>query len=153
MNITIIYDSKTGNTEKMAKAIADGASKTADVKIKKIGEAFPLTILTQADAVVFGSPVIYANVTNDMKDFLEGFKGYIKQNEINIDKKPAAVFGSYGWDGAWSLERALKEGVEKLGFKVYDDVLVLVDDDIKYMFEKHSKKCEEFGAYFSSTIK
>jgi NAD(P)H dehydrogenase (quinone) len=98
MNITIIYDSKTGNTEKMAKAIADGASKTADVTIKKIGEAFPLSILTQADAVVFGSPVIYANISNNLRDFLEGFIEYIKQNKINIDKKPAAVFGSYGWD-------------------------------------------------------
>ena len=152
MKITIIYDSKTGNTEKIAKAIADGASKTADVTIKKIGEAFPLTISTQADAVIFGSPAIYANVSNDMKYFLERFEGYIKQKEISINKKPAAVFGTYGWDGGWVIEEILKERVKKLGFKVYDDVLVLVDDDLKYMFEKHSKKCIEFGNNFADSL-
>jgi flavorubredoxin/ribosomal protein L40E len=152
MNITIIFDSNTGNTEKMANAIAAGASKTTDVTIKKIGEAFPLTILTQSDAVIFGSPAIYASISNGMKDFLDCFEAYIKQNEININKKPAAVFGSYGWDGAWLMEEYLKDRVEILGFKVYDDVLVLVDHDIKHMFEKLSKKCEEFGNNFANLV-
>ena len=152
MKITIIYESNTGNTEKMATAIAAGASKTADVNMKKIGEAFPLTILTQSDAVIFGSPAIYASISNGMKDFLERFEEYIKHNKININKKPAAVFGSYGWDGAWLMEEYLKDRLEILGFKVYDDVLVLVDHDLKYTFEKHSKKCEEFGNNFADTL-
>jgi flavorubredoxin len=148
MKITVIYDSKTGNTEKMAKAIADGASKTAEVIIKKIGDAFPLSILTQADGVIIGGPAIYANISNDMKDFLEHLGEYINQKEININKKPAAVFGSYGYDGAWLMEENLKERVKTLGFKVYDKVLVLVDDDLNYLFDEQSKKCEEFGNTF-----
>lgn len=152
MKITIIYDSKTGNTEKMAKAIAEGASKKADTAIKKIGEAFPLTILTQADAVIFGTPAIYANISNNMKDFLERLEEYLKHNKININNKPAAVFGSYGYDGAWLMEEYLKERLENLGFNVYDKVLVLVDDDLKYLFNEQSKKCTQFGKKFIESL-
>ena len=52
MKIIVIYDSKTGNTEKMANAIADGANQNADVEIMKIGEAFPLTIMADADGAI-----------------------------------------------------------------------------------------------------
>jgi flavorubredoxin len=153
MKITIIYDSKTGNTEKMAKAIAEGASKKADIEIKKIGEAFSLSAITYADAVIFGTPAIYANISNNMNDFLEHFEKFLKQNIMNINNKPAAVFGSYGYDGAWFMEEYMKGRVEKLGFKVYDEILVLVDDDLKYVFNEQSKKCEEFGKNFVDSIK
>ena len=42
MKVLIIYDSKTGNTEKMATAIVEGAKETgAEVTIKKIGIPSP----------------------------------------------------------------------------------------------------------------
>ena len=78
MKIVVLYDSKTGNTEKMAKAVAEGASEHAEVEVKKIGEAFPLTIMDDADGVIFGSPVYYADISNNMKDFLEHVETYIK---------------------------------------------------------------------------
>jgi flavodoxin len=152
MKITIIYDSKTGNTEKMAKAIAEGASKLADIEIKKIGEAFSLTTITNADAVIFGTPAIYANISNNMSDFIEHLEKFLKHNNIKIKNKPAAVFGSYGYDGAWLMEEYMKERVKNLGFKVHDEILVLVDDDLKYMFNEQSKKCEEFGKNFVDSI-
>lgn len=152
MKITIIYDSKTGNTEKMAKAIAEGASKLADIKIKKIGEAFSLTTITNADAVIFGTPAIYANISNNMNDFLKHLEKFLTQNNIKINNKPAAVFGSYGYDGAWLMEEYMKKRVNNLGFKVYDEILVLVDDDLKYMFNEQSKKCEEFGKNFVDSL-
>jgi flavorubredoxin len=153
MKITIIYDSKTGNTEKMAKAIAEGASKKADIGIKKIGEAFSLTTITYADAIIFGTPAIYANISKNMNDFLEHLEKFLNQNNITINNKPAAVFGSYGYDGAWLMEEYMKERIKKLGFKVYDEILALVDDDLKYMFNEQTKKCEEFGKNFVDSIK
>jgi flavodoxin len=152
MKITIVYDSKTGNTEKMAKAIAEEISKKADIEIKKIGEAFPLTVVTQADAVLFGTPAIYANISNDMKDFLEQLEDYLMHNRVKINNQPAAIFGSYGYDGAWLMEEYLKERLEGLGFKVYENILVLVDDDIKYSFDEQSEKCIEFGKRFINSI-
>jgi len=152
MKIAVIYDSKTGNTEKMAKAIAEGAGKVAEVEVKKIGEAFPLTMLADVDGVIFGSPVFYADISNDMKDFLAHIQSYINVNRKKINDIPAAIFGSYGYDGAWLMEEKLKNDVEKLGYDTSDDVLVMIDSDIKYHFEDEAEKCREFGKKFAESI-
>jgi multimeric flavodoxin WrbA len=152
MKMVVIYDSKTGNTEKMAKALAEGASEHAEVVVKKIGEAFPLTIMADADGVIFGSPVYYADISNGMKDFLEHVETYIKANKRKINNRPAAVFGSYGYDGAWIMEERLKERIMGLGYKVSDDVLVMIDSDIKYNFDVNSARCKEFGRKFAKNL-
>jgi flavorubredoxin len=151
MKVVIIYDSKTGNTEKMAKAIAEGASKSIEVVIKKVGEAFPLTVMVDADGVMFGSPVYYADISNPMKDFLEHVESYIKLNKEVINDKPAAVFGSYGYDGAWIMEERLKERIMDLGYQPYKDVCVMVDTDIKYSRD-NLKKCIDFGKKFAESL-
>lgn len=152
LKIVVIYDSKTGNTEKMANAVAEGAGEHAEVEVKKIGEAFPLTVMADADGVIFGSPVYYADISNNMKDFLAHVKTYVKANKKKINKKPAAVFGSYGYDGAWIMEERLKERIMGLGYKVSDDVLVMIDTDIKYNFDANSAKCKEFGRKFAKDL-
>jgi flavorubredoxin len=152
MNIVIIYDSKSGNTQKMAEAIAKGALKEADsVVVKKIGESFPLTIITESDGVIFGSPVYYADVTRDMKDFIDHVENYIEAGRREINNIPAAVFGSYGYDGAWIMEEKLKERIQLLGFDIFDEVCVLIDNDIKYN-EQVLKECEEFGEKFAKSL-
>jgi flavorubredoxin len=151
LKIVIIYDSKTGNTEKMAKAVAEGAGEVAEVELKKIGEAFPLTVMAEADGVVFGGPVYYADISNEMKDFLSHVESYIKANKKKIDDRPAAVFGSYGYDGAWIMEERLKARIERLGYHAYDEVCVLVDTDIKYN-EKSLDACKKFGKKFAESI-
>jgi flavorubredoxin len=152
MKIVVIYDSKTGNTEKMAMAIAEGASEHAEVEVKKIGEAFPLTIMADADGVIFGSPVYYADISNNMKDFLTHVETYIATNKKKINHMPAAVFGSYGYDGAWIMEERLKEQIEGLGYTVQDNVLVMIDTDIKYHFVDETMKCKEFGKKFAESL-
>lgn len=53
--VSIIYDSRTGNTERMANAIAEGArSAGAQVTVRKLGEKFPVEELTKADAILIG---------------------------------------------------------------------------------------------------
>ena len=152
MKIVVIYDSKTGNTEKMARAIAEGASENAEVEVKKIGEAFPLTLLADANGVIFGSPVYYADISNNMKDFLTHIETYITAKKKKINHMPAAVFGSYGYDGAWIMEERLKEQIEGLGYKVQDDVLVMIDSDIKYHFVDEATKCKMFGKKFAESL-
>jgi len=152
MKLVIIYDSKTGNTEKMAKAIAEGSSEKADVELKKIGEAFPLTILADSDGVMFGSPVYYADVSNGMKDFLIHLKSYVNANRKTINQIPAAIFGSYGYDGAWIMEEKLKDMVKDLGYETFEDVLVMIDSDIKYHFETEEEKAKEFGRNFVDSL-
>jgi NAD(P)H dehydrogenase (quinone) len=152
MKIVVIYDSRTGNTEKMAKAIAEGAGAITQVEVKKIGESFPLTIMADADGVLFGSPVYYADISSNMKDFLVHVDSYIKANRKKINHIPAAVFGSYGYDGAWIMEEKLKEMIEGLGYKTFSDVLVMIDTDIKYHFEVNSVKASNFGKKFAESL-
>jgi flavorubredoxin len=136
----------------MAEAIAKGALKEAEsVVVKKIGESFPLTVIAESDGVMFGSPVYYADVTRDMKDFIEHVENYIEAGRREINNIPAAVFGSYGYDGAWIMEEKLKERIQLLGFEIFDEVCVLIDSDIKYN-EEVLKECEEFGENFVKSL-
>lgn len=41
VKVLVLYDSKTGNTEKMAKAVAEGIKEAGnEVDVKKIGQTF-----------------------------------------------------------------------------------------------------------------
>lgn len=155
MKLLVIYDSKGGNTEKMAHAIAEGAASVEETmsEVKKIGEPFPLTELADADMVVFGSPVIYADVTDEMKSFLEHLKRYIDAGKMDMKGRRAAVFGSYGWDGAWTMEEQFKKRVEDLGYKVDEKVCVEIDTDLKYHAATPLENCRVFGKELAESLK
>jgi flavorubredoxin len=154
MKVLILYDSKTGNTEKMAKAIEEGAKDAgADLTIKKIGEPFSLSILADSDGVAFGSPTLYADVTNEMKDFLQHVENYIELGKMKTKGKQAAIFGSYGWDGAFVIEDRLKGYVENLGYKIYPKVCVKVDDEIKINQKNTLSECKAWGKGFAKSLK
>ena len=155
MKVLVIYDSKGGNTEKMARAIAEGAASVdgVEAEVKKIGEPFPLSKLAKADLVAFGSPVIYANVTDGMVYFLENLKCYIDAGKMDMKVRRAAVFGSYGWDGAWIMEERLKQMVEDLGYKVLEKVCVETDSDLRYHPAGPHENCRAFGKEIAKSLK
>ncbi|HIH87721.1 TPA: hypothetical protein HA344_00750 [Candidatus Bathyarchaeota archaeon] len=154
MKILIVYDSKTGNTQKMASAVAEGAKEAgAEVTIKKIGEPFPLTLLEESDGVIFGSPTRYADATNEMRDFLTHIESYVKLGKMKMKGRKAAVFGSYGYDGAWVMEERLKGYVEALGYKVAPKVCVKVDYEIKTKQKEALADCKTWGKDFAKTLK
>jgi flavorubredoxin len=146
--IIIVYDSNTGNTQKMAESIADGAKSISgvDVLLKKVGEPFSLSLLlSDADAVILGSPAHYAFATPEMRDFLSCIQGQILDGNFQAEGTLGAVFGSYGWDGAKSVERFALE-MQKIGFKMHSTVLakasLLPQPQLK---EKVLQDCYEFG--------
>ena len=76
-NILIVYHSVSGNTEKMAQGVLEGAKAVAgmDVSLKKVGEVTAEDLLG-CDALIVGSPVYYANMAGEIKAFFDnwGFK-------------------------------------------------------------------------------
>lgn len=70
--VHIIYDSRTGNTEKMALAVADGVRKVkgATVAVLEVDRA-KMSDLTGADAIIIGSPTYYGNMSGKMKSFID----------------------------------------------------------------------------------
>jgi len=92
--LLILYDSQTGNTEKMAEAVAEGARTVANIEVEIKYYARPEE-LAQADALIFGSPTYYHDMTLPIKQMLEE----AAKANIQLKRKVGAAFGSYGWSG------------------------------------------------------
>ena len=76
LEVLIVYDSRTGNTEKMAMAVAKGVEtvENVSVKVKTVGET-KLDDLRSADGLIFGSPTYYGDMSANLKAlFDETFK-------------------------------------------------------------------------------
>ncbi len=69
MKALIVYDSVYGNTEKIAKAIADGITPSGEVKVLRAGEA-TTSELASVDLLIVGSPVHGGRPTPAVQDFL-----------------------------------------------------------------------------------
>jgi len=70
--ILVVYDSKTGNTEKMAFAVAEGAKqvKGTDVTVKKVNETSNEDLLN-ADGIIVGSPTYYGQMSGKIKKLFD----------------------------------------------------------------------------------
>ena len=74
VTILVTYHSATGNTEKMAQGVADGAKAVSgtSVVLKRVGEVVAGD-LSSSDAVIIGSPVYFANMSGEVKTFLDNW--------------------------------------------------------------------------------
>ena len=74
VTVLVIYHSATGNTEKMAQGVAEGAKAVpgTSVVLKRVGEVVA-NDLSSADAVVVGSPVYFANMSGEVKTFFDNW--------------------------------------------------------------------------------
>ena len=74
VEVLIAYYSVTGNTEKMAQGVAEGAKSVPDAKValKKVGEVTADDLLA-SDALIVGSPVYYANMAGEVKTFFDNW--------------------------------------------------------------------------------
>jgi NAD(P)H dehydrogenase (quinone) len=114
--ILVVYYSKYGHVESMAKAVADGALsfKGVEVSIKRVPEikhedsagnsgakqAAPIASpeeLANYDAIIFGTPTRFGNMAAEMRNFLDQTGGlWMKGALIG---KVASVFTSTGTGG------------------------------------------------------
>jgi flavodoxin short chain len=114
MSCTVVYFSQSGNTEKMAQAIAMGA-KTED--IFSIDRANINEVLSH-DSIALGCPAMGAEELeqDEFEPFIESIKDSLKGKKI-------ALFGSYDWgDGEWM--RLWQEDLENSGITLVQDGLI-----------------------------
>jgi len=70
--ILVVYDSKTGNTEKMAFAVAEGVKQVKGVKAEiKKAEKTNLKDLLDADGIIIGSPTYYGQMSAKLKALID----------------------------------------------------------------------------------
>jgi len=92
--LLIIYNTKTGNTELMAKAVEEGAKAVSEVDVNLKYHATPKE-LQEVDALVVGCPTYDHQMTIDIQKLLEKASA----SAITLKGKTAAAFGSFGWSG------------------------------------------------------
>ena len=92
--ILVLYYSRTGNTEKMANAIAEGARSLANTEVS-VEYHVDADDLSKFDVVFVGTPTYHHEMPLDVKRLFEeaAVKG------ISLKGKAGAAFGSYGWSG------------------------------------------------------
>jgi anaerobic nitric oxide reductase flavorubredoxin len=143
--MVIVFDTMWGSTDKMARAVAEGAaSQGADVKLLKLRAANRTEAMTEildAKAVVVGSPTLNNGMFPTLGSFLTYATGLKPKGKL------WAFFGSYGWGGG--AVRGMKEMAQKAGFEVHESSI-----EVKYVPDPEDlKKCFEFGQQIAAKIK
>jgi anaerobic nitric oxide reductase flavorubredoxin len=142
--VVIVFDTMWGSTEKMARAIAEGAaSKKAEVKLMKLRAANRTKAMTEildAKAVVVGSPTLNNGMFPTLGSFLTYATGLRPKGKL------WSFFGSYGWGGG--AVKNMTEMARKAGFEVYEPTV-----EVKYVPDDEDlKKCFEFGQQIATKI-
>lgn len=72
VRVLVIYDSVSGNTEKMATAVLEGAKNVEGVEpvLKRVDDA-RLEDLEAADGIIMGSPTYYGQMSGKLKGFID----------------------------------------------------------------------------------
>jgi multimeric flavodoxin WrbA len=110
--ILIVYHSQTGNTQKMADAVAEGARSIEGVEViyKKAADVTVEDLLS-ADGLAIGTPENFGYMSGMVKDFFDRTYG---EAQDKVFRKPFVVFISAGNDGSGAL-RAIERIA--LGYK------------------------------------
>src|SRR5262245_35372195 len=101
VTVLVIYHSATGNTERMAQGVAEGAKAVpgTNVVLKRVGEVVA-NDLSSADAVIVGSPVYFANMSGEVKTFFDNWS--LKFDLFKDRKMRNKVGGAFSTGGSVS---------------------------------------------------
>jgi NAD(P)H dehydrogenase (quinone) len=117
VTVLVIYHSATGNTEKMAQGVAEGAKAipAANVVLKRVGEVTDSDLLS-SDAVIVGSPVYFGNMSGEVKTFFDNWGG--KFGLFRDRKMRDKVGGAFATGGSFS------NGKETTMFGIFAAMLI-----------------------------
>ena len=91
--ILVLHYSKTGNTKKLAEAIAQGAREVSDVRtVLKTAADVTKDDFLQSAGIIAGSPVYFGSMAAELKDVFDKFIGIRKK----MENKVGAAFATSG---------------------------------------------------------
>jgi len=138
----IIYDTRSGNTGMMAKALEEGMKEAAvEVSSKRTVNATAVDI-KDVDAVVLGAPTYHHDLITSMKTFL------FEMEKADLKGKVGAAFGSYGWSGE-SIRMMTDTMKHVFGMNVIEPGLKM----LRRPDEAGLKQCREFGKRVAEKVK
>jgi len=153
LKVLIVFDSRSGNTEKMAFQVAEGVkSMGVEVQVKKVDEA-SVDELPGVDGLILGSPVYYGLPSGKVKEFIDASIKY----HGKLDGKVGGAFTSSGGahTGAETTILALLEALLIHGMVVqgtsgsnhYGPASIGAPD------EKESDACRKLGRRVARLVK
>jgi len=98
VKVLVTYHSLSGNTERMAGAVADGAKAVpgTEVVLKRVGQVTAEDLFS-SDAVVVGSPVYWSNMSGEVKTFFDNWQfKFGVFPEFKMKNKVGAAFATGG---------------------------------------------------------
>lgn len=98
VKVLVTYHSLSGNTERMAEAVANGVKSVseASVLLKRVGKV-TADDLFSSDAVVVGSPVYWSNMSGEVKTFFDNWQfKFGVFPEFKMKNKIGAAFATGG---------------------------------------------------------
>jgi NAD(P)H dehydrogenase (quinone) len=117
--VLVTYHSATGNTEKMAQGVAEGAKAVSGttVVLKRVGDVTS-NDLVSSDAVIVGSPVYFANMSGEVKTFLDNW-GLQSKFDLFRERKMRNKVG-----GAFATGAAISNGKEVTMLTIHAAMLI-----------------------------
>lgn len=133
--ILVLYYSNSGNTERMAHAVAEGLRMSGgiDVEVKYHIDAKEMMAY---NAIVIGAPTYNHDMPLEIKGILEDA---VTEN-VDLRGRVGAAFGSYGWSGE-APDMVLEIMESRLGmYVIKPPIKVKGSPD-----QKDLEKCRELG--------
>ena len=140
--ILVLYYSRTGNTEKMAKEVAEGAKETGNIQVD-LNYFVQAEDLDDFDAIISGTPTYHHDLPIDIKMLFEEAAA----RNVTLRGKTGAAFGSYGWSGE-APKFVLEIMKNKFEMKVFEAPLLA-----KYVPRSESvRSVQSFGGRLAENL-
>jgi len=137
----ILYYSGNGNTQRMAKAIAEAMKSGAmNVTVEDVGK-YDISQLPKYDGIILGSPTYFSNVAWQVKKVID--ESIVHYGSGKLKGKVAGIFTSAGTmkDGRDCLKMLEIALGYHHGMKVVGDILRVDGESDKEV----EKRCQEYG--------
>ena len=98
INVLVTYHSRSGHTEQMAEAVAEGAKSLPGtiVVLKRVAQVTAEDLFS-SDAIVVGSPVYWSNMSGEVKTFFDNWQfKFGVFPEFKMKNKIGAAFATGG---------------------------------------------------------
>ncbi|MCE8422838.1 MAG: FprA family A-type flavoprotein [Candidatus Methanoperedens sp.] len=138
MKLVIIYGTGSHNTERMARAIEEGAKTEGMETVLRNVNDVDRNELQDADAIAVGSPNYNHAMMPTVKKFL------IDISDIDLSGNVGLAFGSYGW--SFEATNTINEILSSYGVRMLEDLCIKRmpgDEELEICRNAGSKIAEE----------
>jgi len=148
IKVAIVYYSQTGNTEKMANVIAEGANKIEGVECKAFSiDSVDESFVSESKCLILGTPAFMATVNTKARGWLE-----TQSAKYNTHGKLAGAFATadYAYGGGEYAIRDMLGVMMVLGMMPYSGGVMLGEPYIHIGPVAIAKKLEKSNEIFNT---